>query len=115
MWQFCSRKPCPNFSINYYSAAAAAAGPVTGATDPNLPGTTLSDVEQQAISDPSTDDLVAAATGDLAAAAVRDEPVEANVSTVQPDESSDVKGGACWVLIENFVVWVLLLQHMWHS
>jgi hypothetical protein len=56
-------------------------------------GLGVSDTEQQAISDPTTDDLVAAATGrPAAAAAVRDEPVEANVSTVEPDETPDVKG-----------------------
>jgi hypothetical protein len=63
--------------------------PVT-VEDANLPGAELSDIEKEAISDPSTAELVAAATGDSSAAVANEEPAPANVITVQPDESSDV-------------------------
>jgi hypothetical protein len=82
-------------AANDETASGGAAGhmPIPDATeklDSNLPGEELSDVEKEAISDPSTAELVAAATGDASAAVINEEPAPANVITVQPDESSDV-------------------------
>lgn len=73
------------------SGSAAGSAPLPEPTaDGSLPGAELSDVEKEAISDPSTAELVAAATGDSAAAVANEEPAPANVITVEADESSDV-------------------------
>lgn len=58
-------------------------------------GTELSDVEKEAIEDPSTADLLAAATADdSAAAAANDAPVPTNVVTMKEDGTSEVPAAA---------------------